>query len=165
MTIAEIKEANGLTATTAQRGPEPAHPGGHGHAHADPHADADAHADARSAPPGAGPALAPPDGASFDGAEKVILLTWASVGILDEDEWYVVRLRAAGHRSPSSPPPVWTKATSWRVPAELYVAGAGRAAAVPLAGVIMRQTGEAEDGTWLGEQISPASEARTFSWQ
>jgi hypothetical protein len=29
----------------------------------------------------------------------------------------------------------------------------------------MRRVGVAEDGSWVGDQISQTSETRTFSWQ
>ena len=29
----------------------------------------------------------------------------------------------------------------------------------------MRHTGIDEDGDWIGEQISPAGEVRTFTWK
>ncbi len=107
--------------------------------------------------------LAPPDGAAFEGAETVVMLNWASVGILDADEFYVVRLRSMDPRA-EQPPLVWTQATSWRVPAEVYRAGT-EPQHFRWQVSIMRQTGVADDGTWLGEDHSPSSETRTFSWR
>ena len=111
--------------------------------------------------------LAPPDGATFDGADTVILLNWASVGILDEDEWYVLHLRWMGAPAPGQftdqPPLVWTKTTSWRLPAELYTGGMAEPQRFRWQVSIMRQTGD-DHGTWLGDQISPDSITRTFTW-
>jgi LysM repeat protein len=116
-------------------------------------------------PPRPAPALlAPADKASFDGADTVILLNWASIGILNEDEWYVVRMRRAGTITQQLPL-VWTKATSWRVPAELYVQGADEPERFTWQVLIMRQTGTREDGSWIGETISPNGLLRTFSWK
>lgn len=116
-------------------------------------------------PPYPAPALlAPADEAEFEGPEVTILLTWASVGILDEEEWYVVRLRRSGAVAEQLPL-VWTKATSWRLPAGLYVGGLDTAQRFTWQVMVMRQTGVAEDGTWTGEAASPSSGTRTFAWR
>jgi LysM repeat protein len=56
--------------------------------------------------------LGPADQAVFRDCETRIVLHWASVGILDEGQWYEVRVwsngQAEAHRA-------WTKATSWAV--------------------------------------------------
>lgn len=108
--------------------------------------------------------LAPPDGTAFEGADTVILLNWTSVGILDEDEWYVLRLRRSSVIVEQLPL-VWTKATSWRLPADYYVASLNEAQEFHWQVMIMRQTGEQGDGTRIGEQISPSGEVRTFTWK
>ncbi len=108
--------------------------------------------------------LAPSDGASFTGADTVILLNWASVGILGDDEWYVIRLERLG-TSAAQPPLVWTKATSWRIPADLYAPATSGPQRFRWQVVIMRHTGTEEDGPWLGEEISPTSGSRIFTWQ
>jgi hypothetical protein len=86
------------------------------------------------------------------------------VGILDEDEWYVVSLRRAGPGAEPAPLE-WTKAPSWRLPADLYEAGQPEPLQFRWQVSVMRQTGVAEDGTWIGEEQSPNSETRTFSWK
>jgi len=106
--------------------------------------------------------LAPPDGATFEGAETVILLNWTSVGILDTDEWYVLRMRRTGQVAQQLPM-VWTKATSWRLPGDLYVEGVEQKFSWQL--TIMVQTGTKADGTWEGEASSPSGETRTFFWK
>ncbi|MGQ9598965.1 MAG: LysM peptidoglycan-binding domain-containing protein [Anaerolineae bacterium] len=108
--------------------------------------------------------LGPPDGAAFEGARTVILLNWASVGILKPDEWYVIRMRRSGTVAEQLPP-VWTKATSWRVPQELYVAGLQEPQRFYWQVWIMRQSGVAGDGTWIGEPLSPTGQIRSFSWK
>jgi LysM repeat protein len=57
--------------------------------------------------------LSPANGAVIAGAAEP-MLRWAAVGLLAEDEWYVVRLWAEDAALPR-PPPYWTKGTSWRV--------------------------------------------------
>jgi LysM repeat protein/predicted nucleic acid-binding Zn ribbon protein len=108
--------------------------------------------------------LSPRNGASFSGTDAAILLTWASVGILDEDQWYAVGLRRSDSVDEQLPL-VWTKATSYRVPAELYVAGLDPAQQFTWQVTVMQHTGSDEDGEWTGEAISPSSGTRTFSWE
>jgi LysM repeat protein/predicted nucleic acid-binding Zn ribbon protein len=108
--------------------------------------------------------LSPRDGASFSGPDTAILLNWASVGILDEDQWYAVRLRRSGNVAEQLPL-VRTKATSWRVPTNLYVAGLNPPQEFTWQVTVMQHTGQDEDGRWTGQAISPPSGSRTFSWQ
>jgi len=105
--------------------------------------------------------LAPPDGASFEGEEAAILLNWASVGILEQDEWYVLRVRRAGSIAQQLPA-VWTKATTWRLPPELYLQEPQQ---FYWHVIIMRQTGMSEEGTRTGEIVSPSTLTRVFTWK
>lgn len=108
--------------------------------------------------------LVPADGAVFEGRDSVILLIWTSVGILDEDEWYVVRLRWAD-AEPGEALLYWTKATSFRVPSDAYAPGSGESQRWRWRVLVMRRTSTAEDGTWIGEEIRPASATRAFYWK
>ena len=110
------------------------------------------------------PLLAPAEGTEFEGPGAAILLNWASVGILDEDEWYAVRLRRSGVVAEQLPL-VWTKATSWRLPAGLYVEGLAEPQRFFWQVMVMRQTGVDEDGIWQGEPASPSGQTRTFGWK
>lgn len=68
--------------------------------------------------PYAAPALlSPADGAVFQGREERIVLQWASVGTLGEDEWYQLTVSAPGEGDTYS---AYTKASSWVLPASLY---------------------------------------------
>jgi len=98
--------------------------------------------------------LGPLDEEDFEGADAQLLLWWTSVGILSEEEWYVVRLLHAGEEIKG-----WTKAPSWRVPSDLYPGSS----ATPLFRwhvVVMRINGTPE---W--EPISPPSSPRSFLWR
>jgi len=108
--------------------------------------------------------LAPANGASFERQDAAIRLIWASVGILDDDEWYVVRLRR-GDGDEKDVSLYWTKATSFRVPASLYVPDATQAQRWRWRVLVMRHTGKDEEGNWLGEEIRPASLTRVFYWK
>ncbi len=114
-------------------------------------------------PPYKAPALlAPAQGAEFRG-DAVVLLNWASVGLLAEDEWYVVRLRPVGEGAPE-PQVMWTKATSWRLPAELRPPGGVGWHLFRWEVTVMRQSSVQPDGVRQGTPISPASATREFSW-
>jgi LysM repeat protein len=108
--------------------------------------------------------LGPPDGTTFEGEDAAILLNWASVGILDEDEWYVLRMRRSGLVTQQLPL-VWTKTTSWRLPVDYYIAGLAEPQRFFWQVTIMQFTGETEDETWEGTEISPSSGTRTLYWK
>jgi LysM repeat protein len=59
--------------------------------------------------------LAPADDLTADSQPGVILLNWASVGILGEDEFYQVEVRCANGADEAHR--FWTQATSWRLDA------------------------------------------------
>gem|GEM_PF-625845 len=62
--------------------------------------------------------LAPTNSSIFSGPNKRIMLNWASVGILEEDEWYTLRVWRT--KETGNVTEVRIKGTSWRMPAELY---------------------------------------------
>jgi LysM repeat protein len=98
--------------------------------------------------------LGPLEGEEFRGANAHILLWWTSVGILDGDEWYVLRLLYEERMMED-----WTKVPSWRVPFELFPSPGGS----PLLHwqVVVRRA----DGTPEGKDISPVSSYRSFVWR
>lgn len=114
-------------------------------------------------PYGAPILLSPPDGAMFE-EDEVILLNWASVGILNEDEWYVLRLRMVQGED-VEPTIVWTRATAWRVPAELYPGAEAKSHLFQWDVTVMRRTGSNPDGTWQGVTAGQSSSWWTFTWR
>ncbi len=105
--------------------------------------------------------LAPPDGQVI-ADQDTVLLTWASVGVLAENEWYVLRLRVP--RGVSQPEPVWTKTTSWRMPADLRPAQGTTEDSFDWQVMVMRVVRTLPDGSRETESLSPPSETRTFHW-
>ncbi len=105
--------------------------------------------------------LSPPDGAIFVGSDEPILLQWASVSILRDDEWYALTL---------VPPPggvvsdtVYTRVPAWRVPFDL----------LPPSDVAVREfrwqvqvVREARDGggELVYEEAGNPSDVRAFTW-
>ncbi len=115
-------------------------------------------------PPYAAPDLLDPaEGEVFRGEEADIVLNWASVGILAADEWYILRLRLM-----STPvyqhPSVWTKVTSWRVPASLHPPMEAESHLFRWDVTVVRHTGTRPDGKPDGIAISPMSTTRSFFW-
>jgi len=107
--------------------------------------------------------LAPADGQVFQGADAVIVLNWISVGILAEDEWYVLRLRYETEGA-TQPPDVWTKTTSWRVPADLYPPADTEPRLLRWEVTIICQTFTGPGGAPEDVDISPVSATRSFYW-
>ena len=161
MTVSQIKEVNGLKSNSLRIGQKLKIPVGT----ATPTATITPTPTLTPTPGPARPApvlLAPADGALFEGADTTILLNWTSVGILSEDEWYVLRMRRTGDVAEQLPL-VWTQATSWRLPGDLYAEGVEQKFSWQVS--IMEHTGAKADGTWDGKAISPATETRTFFWK
>jgi LysM repeat protein len=106
--------------------------------------------------------LTPPDGQVIEN-QNTVLLTWASVGVLRDDEWYVLRLRVPGDLE--QPEDVQTKITSWRVPSDLRPTGDAAEEVLSWQVVVMRLFDTSPDGSRQAEGLSPASEMRTFYWR
>lgn len=102
------------------------------------------------------PLLSPPDGAVFGGPDAVVLIQWASVGILRPGEWYELHVARPG----AEPVVVRTRATAYRVPAGLY----------PPPGMLAREFRWRVDvvrrvrGTDTYEQASEPGPVRVFLW-
>ena len=100
--------------------------------------------------------LSPAEGESISG-EDAVLLNWASVAVLGEDEWYVVTLRIEG--APEQIAPHWTKGTSWRLTSDLRLAG--REATV-FTWQVQVMSGSPQNP---GEGLSEPSDPRNFTWR
>ena len=97
--------------------------------------------------------LGPPDDAVFNGADARVALHWAAVSILNNDEWYEVRVWSRGQENVYR---LWTKTSNWTVPASLYPGREGS----PLywdVSVI-----RSDDRRRI--QLSPRSQTRNFYW-
>ena len=105
--------------------------------------------------------LTPADGQVIEDQDTV-LLTWASVGMLADDEWYVLRLRLSG--DVEQPEGVWSKATSWRVPSEMRPLEEAAGEPIYWQVVVMRLIETTPDGSRQTDILSPLSEMRTFYW-
>jgi LysM repeat protein/predicted nucleic acid-binding Zn ribbon protein len=105
--------------------------------------------------------VAPTDRATVARSEAV-MLRWASVDLLQPDEWYVVLLY------PQSPdarqfPSIWTKATSYRIEPQFAPEPGGRADYSWQVSVVRVRT--TANGGYALEPASPTSELKRFTWQ
>ena len=115
-------------------------------------------------PPYAAPQLLYPlDGAVFEGRDTVVLLQWASVGILQENEWYALQVRYRGRSLASRPSEDTTYAqiTSWRVPADMYPGAGAAESGFEWSVVVVRKV----DPDKPPEVICPVGPVRTFIWR
>ena len=99
--------------------------------------------------------LTPPDNAIIKGAED-ILLNWTSVGLLDDNTWYVVSIRREDKAEPSLG---WTRTTAWRFPVDQHPQ-AGEPSRFYWSVTVMRSI----EGS-VPEPLSPRSEERVFVWE
>ena len=114
-------------------------------------------------PYGAPILLSPPNGTIFE-ADETIVLSWASVGILAEEEWYVVRVRMV-QGDDVQPVEVWTRATAWRIPVEMHPSPEAKSHLFSWDVVVMQRTDTRADGTWQGVPLGPSSPSWTFTWR
>ncbi len=107
--------------------------------------------------------LGPPDGHQFGKEDTSVLLNWTSVGILRDDEWYVVRVRIVrgGEMKEATG---WVKSTSWRLPDSLRPTVAGEVFRYEWDVAVQRQTGTGAGDTPGGVPTSPRSITHQFTW-
>lgn len=104
--------------------------------------------------------LSPANDAVFQGQDAVIVLNWTSVGVLSDNQVYLVELE-----TPASAVPVTytTQGTSWRLPSDLWPGGRHRTLTWRV--TVVQQGNSASDGQPVWEPLSPPTEARRFVWR
>jgi LysM repeat protein len=112
-------------------------------------------------PPYLAPALlSPPDDTLFEGEDAVVLLSWASVGILRGNQAYLVELETTDTNTPVTQV---TQGTSWRLPSDLWQTGPD-----PLFGwrvtVVQRENPDSDESP-VWRPLSLPSETRHFIWR
>ena len=108
--------------------------------------------------------LTPEDGTEFAGSSSQIVLSWESVGVLADDEWYGVSLRYLTDGVVQYEG-TWTKDTSWQVPGELYRRAGQNEREFQWDVAVMMQTGTKLDGGREGMALGPTSEPSLFVWR
>ena len=113
------------------------------------------------APPyGAPPLLSPPDGAIFVSIDSPIVLQWASVDVLREDEWYEVTLFFPDGTTAHT---FYTRTTVWRVPFDLLMEAGGDVPVYRWQVMVVREM-HGEGSGIAYEKAGRVSETRTFEW-
>jgi len=103
------------------------------------------------------PLLWPPDEATFtDGAP--VMLQWASVGVLEDDEWYELYVWQPSSGVVSDT--VRMRATAWRVPFELLQKASGDTPSFRWRVRVVREAAEQ-----VYEEAGAPSATRSFVWQ
>jgi LysM repeat protein len=112
-------------------------------------------------PPYAAPhLLSPGDGAVFEGENAVVLLSWTSVGILRENQAYLVELETPAQTAPVT---YTTQGTSWRLPSDLWPTGRRRSLTWRVTAVQPIDSSSDESPEW--QPLSLPSETRRFLWR
>jgi len=107
------------------------------------------------------PLLSPPNGATIVGSEAPILLQWASVSVLRDDEWYELSLLQTSRGLASITH--YTRATAWRVfPDRLVNTAAGRLELRWQVRVVREVLDR--DGNRGYEAAGMPSEVHSFTW-
>lgn len=112
-------------------------------------------------PYAAPPLLTPIDGRSFSGPEEPLMLQWASVGILRDNEWYLVKLELQQGGAFSATHT--TRTTSWRIPLDL-ISSAGAGEHVFRWQVQVVQEIQRIDGGGAYAAAGARSDVREFRW-
>ncbi len=105
--------------------------------------------------------LHPRDTASFVGPDAVIVLQWASIGILGDREYYQVEL-VIPTNGQNVTEQVVTRSTAWRVPDELFPAETVENRSFSWRVLVVRQVTGADDTNY--KIVSQAPRRRTFTW-
>ena len=112
-------------------------------------------------PPFPAPALlSPANDAVFNGPDAVIVLNWTSVGILSEDQVYLVEVETPSGKTPLT---YTTQGTSWRVSADLWPSGRERTLKWRV--TVVGQGGAPSEGQPVWKPLSQPTESRRFVWQ
>ncbi len=107
--------------------------------------------------------LLPPEEHRFWGDTDPILLNWMSVGVLGDDDWYLVELRHV-QNGEEVIHYGWTRSTSWRVPPDLFPGESARHRLFRWqVRVVHTSTPDVSDPAKLKSK-SPRSAMRTFYW-
>lgn len=104
--------------------------------------------------------LYPTSRANFAGKETIIMLQWASVGILSANESYQLELTYPDVNGPQSLT-VYLKATAWRVPQELFPPDQVRDRTFTWQVSVVRRPSATGEYQVLPQTVS---EKRSFSW-
>ena len=105
--------------------------------------------------------LYPPDGAAFTGPDALVVLQWASVGILEDREFYQVEFIVPSEEGKVTVN-IPLRSTAWRVPAELFPAPDVSDRECTWRVSVVRQVTQGAEPNY--QIISQMGRRRTFTW-
>jgi LysM repeat protein len=105
--------------------------------------------------------LYPPQNATLRGADALVILQWASVGILEDNEFYHVELTTPT-LDDDMITDVYVHATAWRVPADLFPPPEVENRTCTWRVSVVRQTATEPEPSY--KVIGPAVGNQTFTW-
>ncbi len=107
------------------------------------------------------PLLSPPNDAILVGSDDPILLQWASVGVLRDNDWYALTLfqLPGGVISATT----YTRATAWRVPLDLMPASDADVREFLWQVQVVRETRD-RNGELVYEKAGAPSQVQVFTW-
>jgi LysM repeat protein len=105
--------------------------------------------------------LYPPEGTVFLGLDASVVVQWASVGILEEREYYYVELIAPTAEGPVTEK-AYVRSTAWRVPEALFPGPDATSNTFSWRVGVVRQVTEEPEPTY--KIISSMQARRTFIW-
>ncbi len=111
-------------------------------------------------PYAAPPLLSPPDGAVL-ADDGPVVLQWASVGLLRQDEWYALRLFQPSGGAISTT--VYTRATAWHVPLDMLMAANAEQREFRWWVKVVREARDRRGRVTYRDAGEP-SKVRTFTW-
>ena len=104
----------------------------------------------------------PAEGAIFAGRDADIVFGWEATGDLGPEEYYVLNVLFP-HDNAEWHDMQWTKETSRAIERYIYD-NASLPGTLNWYVVVMHKTGTAPDGRYVGTELGPRSEVRTFTW-
>jgi LysM repeat protein len=107
------------------------------------------------------PLLSPPDDAVLAGSDEPVVLQWASVSLLRDDEWYALTLYQPLDGVVSAT--LYTRATAWRVPFELLLTASAEQREFRWWVQVVRESRNRR-GVLVYREAGDPSEVRAFTW-
>jgi LysM repeat protein len=105
--------------------------------------------------------ISPQDGAQISETQEAMTLQWLTVGLLKENEWYVVQVQPSG----AITVPIWeTKATSLKLTRDI-IGDQPEAAIAWWVQVKQLLASDPNTGARIYNDVSPPSAVRRFSWR
>lgn len=111
--------------------------------------------------------VGPPDGATFNDSDEIVL-EWQSVGQLPGEAYYEVQVLFAPRQDPTQvwkDEIPWMKDTRWTLSEHLYLFDLASDGQFTWSAQVVQKTGEDADGRPVGIPVSPMSASHRLFWK